>query len=121
MNVQLDIDVDGQERPRFGFTNEELAKHPTVYRDDLLKDQTIIISGGGTGMGKAMAFLATRLGANVVLCGRTASKLEAAQSAIEVTCGTPSPKTPREVQAEPGPTPTKSPAAPASIKSSDTL
>ncbi len=87
MNVQLDIDVDGQERPRFGFTNEELAKHPTVYRDDLLKDQTIIISGGGSGMGKAMAFLATRLGANVVLCGRTSAKLEEAHSAIEQLVG----------------------------------
>ena len=87
MSAGLDIDADGEARPRFGFTNEELAAHPTVYRDDVLNDQTIIITGGGTGMGKAMAFLAARLGANVVLCGRTAAKLEEAQAAIEHLVG----------------------------------
>ncbi len=75
------------ERPRFGFTNAELAAHPTVYRDNLLKDQTVVITGGGTGMGKAMAFLASRLGANVVLCGRTMAKLEAAADAMEQLVG----------------------------------
>lgn len=87
MSAGPDIDADGEARPRFGFTNEELAAHPTVYRDDVLNDQTIIITGGGTGMGKAMAFLAARLGANVVLCGRTAAKLEEAQTAIEQLVG----------------------------------
>ena len=38
-------------------------------------------------MGKAMAFLAARLGANVVLCGRTTTKLEEAQAAIEQLVG----------------------------------
>lgn len=87
MSAGPDTDADGKARPRFGFTNAELAAHPTVYRDDLLKDQTVIITGGGTGMGKAMAFLAVRLGANVVLCGRTATKLEEAQAAIEQLVG----------------------------------
>ena len=87
MSVGQEIDAEDKARPRFGFTNEELAAHPTVYRDDLMKDQTVIITGGGTGMGKAMAFLAARLGANVVLCGRTAAKLEEAQAAIEQLVG----------------------------------
>jgi citronellol/citronellal dehydrogenase len=87
MNAQANTKVGHPESPRFGFTNAELAEHPTVYRDDLLKDQTIIISGGGTGIGKAMAFLATRLGGNVVLCGRTVSKLEDAQDAMEQLLG----------------------------------
>jgi citronellol/citronellal dehydrogenase len=87
MNVRPDIRLDQEDRPRFGFTNADLAAHPTVYRNDLLKDQTVIISGGGTGIGKAMAFLATRLGANVVLCGRTASKLSDAQNAMEQLVG----------------------------------
>src|SRR5215471_16864746 len=39
----------------------------------------------------------------------------AAQSTVAVTCGTPSPSTPREVQAAPGPTPTKTAAGPHSI------
>ena len=46
-----------------------------------------MISGGGTGIGKAMAFLALRLGANVALCGRTAAKLDDAQSAMEQLVG----------------------------------
>ena len=87
MSVGQEIDAEDKARPRFGFTNEELAAHPTVYRDDLMKDQTVIITGGGTGMGKAMAFLAARLGANVVLCGRTATKLEEAQAAIAQLVG----------------------------------
>jgi citronellol/citronellal dehydrogenase len=87
MNVETDVRQDSEEQHRFGFTNAELASHETVYRDDLLKDQTVVITGGGTGMGKAMAFLATRLGANVVLLGRTSAKLEAAQDAIEQLVG----------------------------------
>ena len=87
MSAGPEIDAEGKARPRFGLTNDELAAHPTVYRGDLLKDQTVIITGGGTGMGKAMAFLAARLGANVVLCGRTASKLEEAQAAMEQLVG----------------------------------
>ena len=87
MSVGQEIDAEDKARPRFGFTNEELAAHPTVYRDDLMKDQTVIITGGGTGMGKAMAFLAARLDANVVLCGRTATKLKEAQAAIEQLVG----------------------------------
>ena len=87
MNAESKIATGSEERPRFGFTNEELASRATVYRDDLLKDQTLVITGGGTGMGKAMAFLAARLGANVVLLGRTAEKLEAAQDAIERLVG----------------------------------
>src|SRR5436190_18501114 len=39
----------------------------------------------------------------------------AAQSTVAVTCGTPSPSTPRDVQAAPGPTPTSTPAGPHSM------
>ena len=51
MNAEGKITAGAGETPRFGFTNEQLASHPTVYRDDLLKDQTLVISGGGTGVG----------------------------------------------------------------------
>ncbi|MEG3145282.1 SDR family oxidoreductase [Sphingomonas sp. RT2P30] len=87
MNAHADVEPHNEDHPRFGFTNAELAEHPTVYRNDLLDGQTVIISGGGTGMGKAMAFLASRLGANVVLCGRTVEKLAATQDAIERLVG----------------------------------
>lgn len=74
-------------RPRFGFTDEELASKPTVFAPDLLKGQVAIISGGGSGMGKAMAFLYSRLGATVVICSRRAELLETTAATIRAHTG----------------------------------
>ncbi len=60
----------------WGMSPEELATYPTVFADNLLKGQVFIVSGGGSGMGKAMTFLLSRLGAQVVICGRREAKLE---------------------------------------------
>jgi NAD(P)-dependent dehydrogenase (short-subunit alcohol dehydrogenase family) len=60
---------------QWGFTDEELAKHPIAFRGDLFKDQVVLISGGGSGMGRAMAYLFARLGARVEICGRRLEKL----------------------------------------------
>lgn len=49
---------------------------PTVYREDLFKGQVALVSGGGTGIGRAVALLFARLGAEVVICGRTPEKLQ---------------------------------------------
>ena len=76
------LDIDAGDGPAFGLTNAELASQPTVYRDGLLDGKVVLVSGGGTGIGKAIAFLAARLGADVVICGRTESKLEEARAAI---------------------------------------
>jgi citronellol/citronellal dehydrogenase len=65
-----------------GFTEDELAKQPTVYRSDLFAGQTVAVSGGGTGIGKAIAWLFARLGAHVVICGRNLPRLEAACGAM---------------------------------------
>lgn len=75
------------ERPKFGFTDEELSQLSTVYRTDLLAGQTALVSGGGSGIGKAIAFLCARLGADVIICGRRAEKLESACQAIERLVG----------------------------------
>ena len=67
----------------YGMSDEALATAPTVFRDDLLDDQVLLISGGGSGLGRAMSFLAARLGAKVMICGRREEKLVDAVSAIE--------------------------------------
>ncbi|WP_240624498.1 SDR family oxidoreductase [Aurantiacibacter odishensis] len=68
---------------KFGFTDEELATMSTVYRDGLLDGKVVVVSGGGSGIGKGIAFLCARLGAQVVICGRTEEKLVAACTAME--------------------------------------
>lgn len=42
----------------------------SIFRDDLLKDQLIIVSGGGSGIGRQTAIELASLGADVVICGR---------------------------------------------------
>ena len=71
----------------FGLTNAQLATIPTVYRDDLLAGKVMLVSGGSSGIGKATAFLAARLGAEVVICGRTNGKLDLVRDAIASATG----------------------------------
>jgi NAD(P)-dependent dehydrogenase (short-subunit alcohol dehydrogenase family) len=77
----------GRRGSKWGFTDEELAAYPTVYRDDLLKGKVYLVSGGGSGMGRAMAFLLARLGADVMICGRRAEKLEETAAGIRKYVG----------------------------------
>lgn len=50
----------------------------------MLKDKTIIITGGSNGMGKYMAMKFVSEGANVVITGRDLEKLESAKKEIEL-------------------------------------
>jgi NAD(P)-dependent dehydrogenase (short-subunit alcohol dehydrogenase family) len=47
-----------------------------MFKEDTLQNQTILITGGGSGLGLAMSKKFAALGANVVICGRTEAKLE---------------------------------------------
>ncbi len=69
------------------MADADLFARPTVYRHDLLVGQAVIVTGGGSGMGKATAILAARLGADVAICGRNPAKLEAVQQLIQSEIG----------------------------------
>src|SRR5258708_27540585 len=47
-----------------------------MFRDGLMKGQRILITGGGTGLGKVMAEGCLMLGAEVYICGRRGGVLD---------------------------------------------
>ena len=63
--------------PYHSHSFEELCALPIAYRDGLFDDQVVLITGGGGGIGSAMATMFGRLGATIVVCGRTAETLNA--------------------------------------------
>jgi citronellol/citronellal dehydrogenase len=54
-----------------------------IFAPGLLDGQVCVVSGGGTGLGRASAVELARLGAAVVICGRRAEPLAAAVGEIE--------------------------------------
>lgn len=48
-----------------------------MLRDDALKGKTIIVTGGGTGLGKSMTRYFLQLGANVTICSRRQAVIDA--------------------------------------------
>ncbi len=72
-----------QTNPDYGFSDQELLDLPTVYADGLFSGKTVIVSGAGSGLGKAAAVLFARLGANLAICGRNPERLEAARVLLE--------------------------------------
>ncbi|MEM8556548.1 MAG: SDR family oxidoreductase [Bacteroidota bacterium] len=46
------------------------------YASDLLADQHIVVTGGGTGLGRSMALRFASLGAKVTICGRRTEPLD---------------------------------------------
>ncbi len=54
-----------------------------MLRDGALRDKTIIVTGGGTGLGKSMAKYFLQLGANVVITSRKQEVLDATAKEFE--------------------------------------
>jgi citronellol/citronellal dehydrogenase len=73
----------------FGFADDQLAKMELNWRPGLFNGQVVLVSGGGTGLGKAIAYQFGRLGARLVICGRRRVPLETAaegMSRIGIDC-----------------------------------
>lgn len=64
----------------FGTSDADLLAYESVFRPDLFQGQVVLVSGGGSGLGKVTAMLFGRLGATVAICGRDAEKLAAAEA-----------------------------------------
>ncbi|TDG37180.1 SDR family oxidoreductase [Pedobacter changchengzhani] len=58
-----------------------------MLRDDALKGKTIVITGGGTGLGKAMGIYFLKLGANLVITSRKQDVLQKTADEMEEKTG----------------------------------
>lgn len=63
-----------------------------MFTNDTLEGQTILITGGGSGLGLSMAKKFASLGADIAICGRTESKLEEARKEIKEAGGNTTPR-----------------------------
>ncbi len=59
-----------------------------MLRDDALKGKTIVVTGGGSGLGKSMTTYFMELGANVVITSRNIEKLKKVQTELEALTNT---------------------------------
>ena len=58
-----------------------------MLRDDALKGKTILITGGGTGLGKSMGLYFLKLGANLIITSRKLDVLQATAREMEAETG----------------------------------
>ena len=56
--------------------------YQSIFKDDLFAGQTVVITGGGSGIGRCTAHELAALGAEVAIVGRNADKLNAVQTEI---------------------------------------
>jgi citronellol/citronellal dehydrogenase len=56
--------------------------YSSVFRPDLFSNKAVVVTGGGSGLGRCIAHELSSLGASVALVGRSQEKLEAVQAEI---------------------------------------
>lgn len=67
--------------------NKAMDFKAKMLRDDALKGKTIVVTGGGSGLGKAMTTYFLELGANLVITSRNIEKLQTVKSELESQTG----------------------------------
>ena len=60
-----------------------------MFKENIFKDKTILVTGGGSGLGKSMAGRFSELGANVVIVSRKQEVLEKSAAEISDKTGNP--------------------------------
>ncbi len=58
------------------------SRYRSIYRPGLFDDQLIVVTGAGSGIGRAAAHELAQLGATIAMVGRNREKLEAVQAEI---------------------------------------
>lgn len=53
-----------------------MATRQIALNEILFRDKVVLVSGGATGIGRALVWMLARMGAKVVTCGRSAEKLD---------------------------------------------
>ena len=66
-----------------------MAGYASIFRPGLFQGQVVIVTGGGSGIGRCAAHELASLGASLALLGRKRDKLEAVAAEIAQDAGTP--------------------------------
>src|SRR5271154_3416171 len=64
------------------WNDQRTERRWTMFERDLLKGRSILITGGGTGLGRSMALRFAELGANLFLVGRREDPLKETAEAL---------------------------------------
>jgi citronellol/citronellal dehydrogenase len=64
------------------MSDGELAARPSALAGNLYADRVVLVTGGGSGIGRTTAWLAARLGARVIVAGRSLEKLQTVAQAL---------------------------------------
>ncbi len=90
--------------PYSSWSDTDLSSLTHGFRDDLYAGQVVLVTGGAGGIGRAICMLLSRLGAQVVTCGRDEAKLKELQESfarqdVDIFVRAANVRDPEEVQA----------------------